>query len=47
MPFIVIPNAALFTDSVIVNTAFERRRPAHTVGIGVRRGAPGWSGSGI
>jgi small-conductance mechanosensitive channel len=32
---IVIPNAALFTDSVIVNTAFEHRRLEYDVGIGV------------
>jgi small-conductance mechanosensitive channel len=31
---IVIPNATLFTDSVIVNTAFERRRTEYDVGIG-------------
>ncbi|MDX2140548.1 MAG: mechanosensitive ion channel family protein [Chloroflexota bacterium] len=31
---VVIPNATLFTDSVTVNTAFERRRTEYDVGIG-------------
>lgn len=31
---VVIPNAALFTDSVIVNTAFSVRRTEYSVGIG-------------
>ncbi|MBK8023450.1 MAG: mechanosensitive ion channel family protein [Chloroflexi bacterium] len=31
---IVIPNAILFTDSVIVNTAFDKRRSEYGVGIG-------------
>jgi uncharacterized membrane protein len=31
---IVIPNAELFTESVIVNTAFEKRRLEYDVGIG-------------
>jgi small-conductance mechanosensitive channel len=31
---IVIPNSDLFTDSVIVNTAFERRRSEYDFGIG-------------
>jgi small-conductance mechanosensitive channel len=31
---IVIPNAELFTESVTVNTAFERRRLEYDVGIG-------------
>ncbi len=31
---VVIPNATLFTDSVIVNTAFEKRRTEYEVGIG-------------
>ncbi len=31
---IVIPNAELFTHSVIVNTAFQHRRLEHDVGIG-------------
>lgn len=31
---VVIPNAELFTDSVIVNTAFEHRRLEYEVGIG-------------
>lgn len=31
---VVIPNSELFTDSVIVNTAFERRRMEYDVGIG-------------
>ena len=32
---VVIPNTTLFTDAVIVNTAFERRRTSYDVGIGV------------
>jgi small-conductance mechanosensitive channel len=31
---VVIPNATLFTDSVVVNTAFDNRRTDFTVGIG-------------
>ena len=31
---VVIPNAELFTNSVLVNTAFDRRRLAYDVGIG-------------
>ncbi len=31
---VVIPNSSLFTDSVIVNTAFDRRRLEYDVGIG-------------
>jgi small conductance mechanosensitive channel len=31
---VVIPNATLFTDSVIVNTAFPKRRSQYDVGIG-------------
>ncbi|MEO7133684.1 MAG: mechanosensitive ion channel family protein [Vicinamibacterales bacterium] len=31
---VVIPNADLFTDIVVVNTAFERRRLEYDVGIG-------------
>ena len=31
---VVIPNATLFTDSVTVNTAFEKRRLEYDVGIG-------------
>lgn len=31
---VVIPNADLFTDSVTVNTAFEKRRSEYDVGIG-------------
>ncbi|BAZ46131.1 MscS mechanosensitive ion channel [Chondrocystis sp. NIES-4102] len=31
---IVIPNAELFTNSVIVNTAFEKRRLEYDIGIG-------------
>ncbi|WP_017720517.1 mechanosensitive ion channel family protein [Kamptonema formosum] len=31
---VVIPNAELFTNSVIVNTAFEKRRLEYDVGIG-------------
>jgi small-conductance mechanosensitive channel len=31
---IVIPNATLFSESVIVNTAFDRRRSEYNVGIG-------------
>lgn len=31
---VVIPNATLFTDSVVVNTAFESRRTDFNVGIG-------------
>ena len=31
---IVIPNSTLFTESVIVNTAFETRRLQHDIGIG-------------
>lgn len=31
---VVIPNANLFTDSVIVNTAFEKRRLEYDIGIG-------------
>ncbi len=32
---VVIPNADLFTESVIVNTAFDQRRLEYDVGIGV------------
>lgn len=32
---VVIPNARLFTESVIVNTAFDKRRAQYDVGIGV------------
>jgi small-conductance mechanosensitive channel len=32
---VVIPNASLFTESVIVNTAFDQRRLEYDVGIGV------------
>ena len=32
---VVIPNADLFTESVIVNTAFDNRRSEYDVGIGV------------
>ncbi len=31
---VVIPNATLFTESVIVNTAFEKRRTDYDIGIG-------------
>jgi small conductance mechanosensitive channel len=31
---VVVPNAALFTGTVVVNTAFERRRLEYDVGIG-------------
>ena len=31
---VVIPNAALFTDTVVVNTAFEYRRLEYDIGIG-------------
>jgi small-conductance mechanosensitive channel len=31
---IVIPNASLFTESVTVNTAFDKRRSEYSVGIG-------------
>ena len=31
---VVIPNADMFTDSVTVNTAFDRRRSEYDVGIG-------------
>lgn len=31
---VVIPNAALFTDTVVVNTAFEHRRLEYDIGIG-------------
>lgn len=31
---VVVPNAELFTDTVVVNTAFERRRLEYDVGIG-------------
>src|SRR5690606_19880643 len=31
---IVIPNGELFTNSVIVNTAYEKRRVEYDVGIG-------------
>ncbi|NIV40694.1 MAG: mechanosensitive ion channel [Anaerolineae bacterium] len=31
---IVIPNASLFTESVAVNTAFDKRRSEYSVGIG-------------
>lgn len=31
---VVIPNISLFTESVIVNTAFDRRRSEYSVGIG-------------
>lgn len=31
---VVIPNASLFTESVIVNTAFDKRRSEYSVGIG-------------
>jgi small-conductance mechanosensitive channel len=31
---VVIPNSALFTDTVIVNTAYEKRRVEYDVGIG-------------
>ena len=31
---VVIPNTSLFTESVIVNTAFDRRRSEYSVGIG-------------
>ena len=31
---IVIPNASLFTESVIVNTAFDERRSEYDVGVG-------------
>jgi len=31
---VVIPNARLFTESVTVNTAFDKRRSEHTIGIG-------------
>ena len=31
---VVIPNSALFTDSVVVNTALENRRSQYDVGIG-------------
>lgn len=32
---VVIPNARLFTESVTVNTAFDKRRAQYDVGIGV------------
>lgn len=32
---VVIPNATLFTEAVIVNTALEKRRTSYDVGIGV------------
>jgi small-conductance mechanosensitive channel len=31
---VVIPNAQLFTESVMVNTALDKRRSEHTIGIG-------------
>jgi len=31
---VVVPNADLFTDTVVVNTAFEHRRLEYDVGIG-------------
>lgn len=31
---VVIPNGELFTDSVMVNTAFDKRRSEYSVGIG-------------
>jgi small-conductance mechanosensitive channel len=31
---VVIPNGELFTDSVMVNTAFEKRRSQYDIGIG-------------
>lgn len=31
---VVIPNADLFTDTVVVNTAFQHRRLEYDVGIG-------------
>ena len=32
---VIIPNISLYTGSVIVNTAFAKRRTAYTIGIGV------------
>lgn len=32
---VVVPNAGLFTDTVVVNTAFPQRRLEYDVGIGI------------
>ena len=32
---VIIPNISLYTGSIIVNTAFEKRRSTYTVGINV------------